>query len=109
MWKDVDKFTQNCCICQQHRLQDQSYSYMYIKAPYRQFDTIAFDLIGQLTTQTQRQLLLLICQWLLTNFPIAIPLPDKLAETVIQAYLHHIYATFGVPFILVTENNGWRI
>ena len=30
---------------------------------------------------------------LLTNYPIAIPIPDKTAVTVVQAYLHNMYGT----------------
>ena len=51
------------------------------------------------------------CICLLTNFPIAIPMPDKLAETFFQAYLQHVYATVGgfLPiFQKVAEELGIR-
>ena len=41
----------------------------------------------------------------LTNFPIAIPLCDKVAETVIQAFLQYIFVTFHGSFILITDNS----
>ena len=42
--------------------------------------------------------------YLLTNFLTAIPIPDKSEETVIQAYLQHIYVTFSGSIALVTGN-----
>ena len=39
-------------------------------------------------------------------FPITIPKPDKLAEMIMQAYLLHVYVTFGGSLTLVTDNGG---
>ena len=48
----------------------------------------------------------LTCLCLLNIFPGTIPLPDRSAEMVIQAYLKHIYATFSGSLTLVTDNGG---
>ena len=38
--------------------------------------------------------------------PMAILIPNKTLETLVQAYLQHIYATFGGSFTLITDN--WK-
>ena len=41
---------------------------------------------------------------LLTNVPIAVPIPNETAETVVQAYLQDVYTTFAVSLTLITNN-----
>ena len=41
---------------------------------------------------------------LLTIYPIAIPMHDKSSETVIQAYLKHVYATVRCSLMMITNN-----
>ena len=41
---------------------------------------------------------------LLTSFLIAIPIPDKWAETIIQAYVQHVKATFNGFLTLIINN-----
>ena len=48
-----------------------------------------------------------MCTWymyLLTNYPILIPIPHKTADTFAQAYLQHIYTMFGGFLTLIIEN-----
>ena len=40
----------------------------------------------------------------LTNYPIAVPIPNKSTETFIQAYLQHVYAIFGSALTCVTDS-----
>ena len=44
----------------------------------------------------------LTCLCLLKNFPVAISMPSKSTETFIQAYLQHMYATYGISLIVTT-------
>ena len=39
-----------------------------------------------------------------TDYLFCIPIPNKEAETVVQAYLKHIYAHFGGSKVLITDN-----
>ena len=41
---------------------------------------------------------------LLTDFLVSIPIPDKSVETVIQAYLQHVYGTFSYSHPLNTDS-----
>ena len=84
MCKGIDKFTQNSHICRKKsNLQKQSYSFFYIKLLKRLFDSIACDLtpFSQVPSKTH----MYMC--ILTNYPIAIPIPIKTAEIDVQAYL----------------------
>ena len=47
---------------------------------------------------------ILTCMYLLTNYPITTPVPNKDAETIIQAYFPNIYNTFGGSLTMITDN-----
>ena len=61
---------------------------------YRTFDTITYNLIGPVKPSISKSSpYVLTCMCLLTNFSILIPIPEKQIETVIQAYLQHIFGS----------------
>ena len=69
----------------------------------RQFDIIACDLTGPFSPSIFKgNPYILACICLRKKFSIAIPIPDKSVEIVIQAYLQHVYATFkdSITFII---------
>ena len=41
---------------------------------------------------------------LLTNYPTAIPIPNKQAEIIVQAYFQNIYTNFGGSLTMITDN-----
>ena len=84
-----------CHTCRQHYHWKQSYSHIHIRPPKRQFNPIACDLIGFFTLQVPRETHIYSHAHVSTYFPKAIPIPDKMAGTGIQAYLQHVYATFS--------------
>ena len=62
------------------------------------------DLIGQFpTTENGNNYCLTAC-CAFTDYLFCIPIPNKEAETVVQAYLKHIYAHFGGSKVLITDN-----
>ena len=93
MCKDIDKFIQNCNICKQHNQQKQSYSYIHMTPERRPFDSIACDMAGPFHPPSSKgNSYILTCMCLLTSYPIAIPIPNKQVETIVQAYLQkYIY------------------
>ena len=66
-------------------------------------ETICMDLIGPLpeTSSGNKFALTAIC--LLTNYMFMIPIPNKMAQQVIHAYLKHIYAQFGGSRYILTD------
>ena len=76
MWKNK-KFISIWHICKQHNLQKESHSFIYIKTPCRQFNTIACNGIGPFTLPcSEGNSYVLPCMCPLTNFPVAIPIPN---------------------------------
>ena len=43
---------------------------------------------------------------LLTNYPIAIPIPNKQVETIVHAYLQNKYTTIGSSLTMITDNGN---
>ena len=71
----------------------------------RPFNPIAFDLVGPFIPPSSKgNSYILTCAHLLINYSIAIPIPDNLQKTVIQAYLKHMYNTFNGSLTLITDN-----
>ena len=105
MCKDQDKFIQNCNICKQCNLLNQSYSYIHMTPGRRPFESIACDLVGPFHPPSLKgNSYILTCMCLLTNYPIAIPIPYTKLETIIQALLQNIYTTFGRSLTMITDN-----
>ena len=104
MHKDVDMFIQNCNTCRHHKLQSN-----HIVNPHGTcHKTFWFNSLWPSwpfhppSSKGNSHILLWMC--FLTNYPIAIPIPDKHTETVIQEYLKHVYATFGGSQTMITDN-----
>ena len=76
---------------------------MHMKLPKRPFYSIALYLI-ELLPSSRGNTYVLTCIGLLKNYPIAISILDETAETVVQAYLQHIYAIFGRSLTLIMDN-----
>ena len=63
------------------------------------------DLVGPISPVTTRgNRFILTCIDMLTGFTVAIPIPDKSANTVCNAYRAHIYCTFGGSARILTDN-----
>ena len=105
MCKDIDKFIQNCNILKQHNLQNQSYSYTHMTPGRGPFDSISYGLVWPFHPLSSKcNSYILLCMCLLTNYPIAIPIPNKQAETIVQTYLQNICTTFGRSLTMITDN-----
>ena len=71
----------------------------------RPFNSIACDLVGPFHPSSSKgNSYILTCICLLTNYPIAIHIPNKQAKTDIQAWPQNVYATFGGSLIMITDN-----
>ena len=66
---------------------------------------ICMDLVGPISPVTTRgNCFILTCIDMLTGFTVAIPIKDKFADTVCDAYRAHIYCTFGGSARILTDN-----
>ena len=78
-----------------------------MKPPKRPFDSKGCDLTGSFQPSSKGNMYVVTCTSLIINYAIAIPNPDKTAETVFQAFPQHIYAKLVVPLysLLITEKS----
>ena len=79
---------------------------MHMKLPKDHLFQKACDLTGPSQPSSKGNTHVLVCTCLLTNYPIAIAIPHKIAETIIQPYLQNMYASFGGSFTLITNNGN---
>jgi site-specific DNA-cytosine methylase len=70
------------------------------------FDRLSIDLVGKLTPTSAKN------QWILTiidaftNYVQFIALPNKAADTVVQAFYKHVICVHGAPKVVLSDNGG---
>ena len=67
---------------------------------------ITIDTIGKLPTTSSGKRYALTCIDLLTSYVIAVPLPNKAAESVVEAYLSGILSRTGVSMVCLSHNGS---
>ena len=95
MRSDVQTHVKGCVQCMKENVRVQEYPALHLKVPSRPMDMIAMDLIGQFPTTHLGNSYALTCICMLTQFTFCVPIPNKTADTVAQAYIDNIYAKFG--------------
>ena len=79
--------------------------FKHFKIPDILMQLICMDLVGPISPVTSRgNHFILTCIDMLTGFMVAIPIKDKSASTVCDAYRAHIYCTFGGSARILTDN-----
>ena len=104
MKKQLAHHIQTCGQCAQENLRAPPYVPGTLTVPSQPMYHLYMDLIGQFpTTENGNNYCLTAC-CAFTDYLFCIPIPNKEAETVVQAYLKHIYAHFGGSKVLITDN-----
>ena len=100
---DCSKHVHSCKPCQTTNLKPHKLMNLSMPISRTPMETICMDLIGPLpeTSSGNKFALTAIC--LLTNYVFMIPIPNKMAQQVIHAYLKHIYAQFGGSWYILTD------
>ena len=101
----VRKHVQACKFCQEHNKQAVKYSKYNSEAEPAPMKFISMDLIGKFhppTSKGNRYALTVIC--LFTGYTFCIPIPNKKAETVLKAYMNHVYCKNGGSFKILSDN-----
>ena len=83
MNKDIRKYIANCVFCQWEKAKVQQYSLQMTEIPDRPFDKIAIDLVTECKTSTSGNKHILTIIDYLTRWPVAFPIPDKSADTIV--------------------------
>ena len=105
MRKDV---TQHCKLCEECILQNQTNIDMpfgHFSAPEGPMQLICMDLVGPITpTSSRGNRFCMTVIDMLTGYTIAVPIPDKSAETICKAYVNNVYSIFGGSTRMLTDN-----
>ena len=109
-WKglrpDVMRYVKRCMVCRKYNSASPKYNKGTFQAPGAPMDFISMDLIGEFhppSTHGNKYALTVIC--MLSGWTWCIPIPDKTAPVVIQAYLKHVHHVFG-PSRKILSDNG---
>ena len=101
----VKRCVQSCKFCQEHNKQAVKYSKYNFEAEPAPMKFISMDLIGEFhppSSKGNRYALTVICMF--TGYTFCIPLPDKKAETVLKAYMDHVYCKHGGSLKILSDN-----
>ena len=101
----VKKHVQSCRFCQEHNKQSVKYSKYNFEAEPTPMKFISMDLIGEFhppSSKGNRYALTVICMF--TGYVFCIPLLDKKAETVLKAYMNHVYCKHGGSLKILSDN-----
>ena len=77
-----------------------------MEIPKVPFACIAIDTIGKLPTTSSGNRYALTCIDLLTSYVIALPMLDKTAESVVEAYLSGILSRAGASMVCLLVNGS---
>ena len=77
-----------------------------MEIPKVPFACIAIDTIGKLPTTSSGNRYALTCIDLLTSYVIAMPMADKTAESVVEAYFSGILSRAGASMVCLSDNGS---
>ena len=105
MKSDVFKHCKTCKECMLQNQANTSGEFKHFKVPKVPMQLICMDLVGPIFPVTSRgNRFILTCIDMLKGFTIAVPIKDKMAKTVCDAYRAHIYCIFGGSARILTDN-----
>ena len=101
----VRKHVQGCRLCQEHNKHVVKFSKMNFEAEPAPVRFISMDLIGEFhppSSKGNRYALTVICMF--TGYTFCIPIPNKMAKTVLKAYMDNVYCQFGRSIKILSDN-----
>ena len=108
-WKGMKKHIQiyctHCKTCAKFNSKANEFEKKHFSSPPQPMEFICMDLIGEfspVSSKGNRYALTAIC--MLTGYTFCIPIESKSAKDVANAYLNHIYCTFGPSRKILTDN-----
>ena len=107
MKSEVFKHCKKCKECMLQNQANMSAEFKHFKIPEVPMQLICMDLVGPISPVTSRgNRFILTCIDMLTGFTIAVPIKDKTADTLFDAYRVHIYCTFRGSARILTDNRS---
>ena len=79
---------------------------LHLEIPKVPFTCIAIYTIGKLPTTSSGNKYALTCIYLLTSYIIAVPMPDKTVDSVVEAYLSGILSRASASMVCLSNNGS---
>ena len=106
MQRDVKYHISNCITCSKNLPNVSCHPQLHLEIPKVPFVCIAIDTIGKLPTTSSGNRYVLTCIDLLTSYVIAVPMLDKIAESVVEVYLLGILSRAGGSKVCLSDNGS---
>ena len=107
-WKgvkgDTTKYVRSCRPCQEKNRHIVKYAKLHFRVPTLPMQFISMDLIGNFPRTAKGNTFALTAVCMLTGYVFCIPLKDKSAQQVINAYVNEIYGKYGGSMKILTDN-----
>ena len=103
--QDVCKWARECLPCQQAKIQRHVVPPIAdFQVPARRFQHVHMDLVSMPQSNGNNHLLTIVDRF--TRWPVAIPIPDMNAETVIDSFTYGWISHYGVPEVVTTDRGS---
>ena len=109
-WKgmrlDVKNYIKKCITCSKNLPNTACHPQLHLEIPKVPFACIAIDTIGKLPTSSKGNRYALTCIDLLMSYVIAVPIPNKAAESVVEAYFSGILSRTSASMVCLSDNGS---
>ena len=104
MQKHIKYHISNCITCSKNLPNISCHLQLHLEIPKVPFACISIDTIGKLPTTSSGNRYALTCIDLLTSYVIAVPMLDKTAKSVVEAYLSGILSRTRASMVCLLDN-----
>ena len=104
--RDIKYHISNCITCSKNLLNISYHPQLHLEIPKVPSTCIAINTIGKLPTTSSGNGYALTCIDLLTSYIIAVPMPDKTAESVVEVYLLGILSRARASMVCLSDNGS---
>ena len=105
MAQDVSRWARECLACQRAKVHKHTVPPIQdFAVPAKRFAHIHADLVSMPPSNGYDHLLTIVDRF--SRWPVAIPIPNIHAETIVDAFAHNWIANYGVPEVLTTDRGS---
>ena len=104
MIKNISQHVESCSLCRREKLTVDKYQLQTTEIPDQPFAKVGIDLIVDLDISHRGNKNILVVVDHLTGYPIAVPIPNKEASTVVDAFYEKVILEHTAPHIVLSDN-----
>ena len=103
--EDVSRWARECVACQRAKVTRHTVPEIgQFTVPEKRFEHINLDIVTMPLSNGYRYLLTAVDRF--SRWPVAVPMTDATADSVLNAFAHGWVANFGVPASITTDQGG---